>query len=355
MKVRLQTASNSAGAGAPKGLAQTAVVLVRKEGFRALYRGLTASLGRQGTYSTTRFAGTVIPLDRECVCVYWEAIESVVWLYINTRTHTHTLARTLAHSRASFFISLSPSLSPSLSTSLSRPLSLCFSHTTRLSLLATNKVYDFLKAEFTKRKAGGELTTAERFATAMGAGGCGGIVGTPMDVCNVRMQDDGRLPAAQRRNYKHVGDAVVRIAREEGVGKLYSGLGPNVIRAMLMTAGQLATYDSFKHFLLTSTGGMFTDNMLTHFTASTLAGGVATLLTQPVDVVKTRVMAAQPGTYASALACAVTTLKTEGPLAFFKGTVPAFTRLGPQTILTFVFLEQLRRLHAYLTGQRKQV
>ena len=30
----------------------------------------------------------------------------------------------------------------------------------------------------------------------------GGIVGTPMDVCNVRMQDDGRLPAEQRRNYR---------------------------------------------------------------------------------------------------------------------------------------------------------
>lgn len=31
-----------------------------------------------------------------------------------------------------------------------------------------------------------------------------------------------------------------------------------------------------------------------------------------------------------------------GPLGFFKGYVPAFVRLGPQTILTFVFLEQLR-------------
>ncbi|EGD83706.1 dicarboxylate carrier protein [Salpingoeca rosetta] len=190
----------------------------------------------------------------------------------------------------------------------------------------------------------------------MTAGGCGGIVGTPMDVCNVRMQNDGRLPAAERRNYKHVGNALVRIIREEGIGKLYSGLGPNVIRAMLMTAGQLASYDTFKQLLLTTTGGLFKDNLVTHFTASTLAGGVATLLTQPVDVVKTRVMAATPGTYSSALQCAGMTLKQEGPLAFFRGMVPAFTRLGPQTILTFVFLEQLRRLHYYLThGDDKPV
>jgi dicarboxylate transporter 10 len=32
----------------------------------------------------------------------------------------------------------------------------------------------------------------------------------------------------------------------------------------------------------------------------------------------------------------------QGPLAFFKGYVPAFVRLGPHTILTFIFLEQLR-------------
>ena len=38
----------------------------------------------------------------------------------------------------------------------------------------------------------------------------------------------------------------MRITREEGVTKLYSGLGPNVQRAMLMTAGQIASYDSIK-------------------------------------------------------------------------------------------------------------
>ena len=50
----------------------------------------------------------------------------------------------------------------------------------------------------------------------MAAGGLGGIVGTPADVCNVRMQDDGRLPPAQRRNYKNVVDAIFRIVRTEG-------------------------------------------------------------------------------------------------------------------------------------------
>jgi len=37
-----------------------------------------------------------------------------------------------------------------------------------------------------------------------------------------------------------------------------------------------------------------------------------------------------------------------GPLGFFKGYIPAFIRLAPQTILTFVFLEQLQSHFGYL-------
>lgn len=181
----------------------------------------------------------------------------------------------------------------------------------------------------------------------MAAGGLGGIIGTPADVANVRMQDDGRLAKHLRRNYKNAFDALYRMARTEGITSWYSGLGPNINRAMLMTAGQIASYDTFKQLLL-KTDGLFEDNLITHFTASTLAGVVATLVTQPVDVIKTRLMAAPPGTYASAASCGLGVVRQEGLAALYKGTLPAFTRLGPQTILTFVFLEQLRKLHALL-------
>lgn len=70
-------------------------------------------------------------------------------------------------------------------------------------------------------------------------------------------------------------------------------------------------------------------------------GAVATTLCQPVDVLKTRAMNAKPGEVKSILSLVTSTAK-EGPLAFFKGYIPAFVRLAPHTILTFVFLEQLR-------------
>lgn len=62
-----------------------------------------------------------------------------------------------------------------------------------------------------------------------------------------------------------------------------------------MTFGQLAFYDTFKTMLLAT--GVFHDNPVTHFSASIGAAGVATCMTQPFDVMKTRLMNAPPGKY----------------------------------------------------------
>ena len=46
--------------------------------------------------------------------------------------------------------------------------------------------------------------------------------------------------------------------------------------------------------------------------------------------------------------------KTEGLKSFFKGWTPAFIRLGPQTIITFVVLEQLKTWHQAFYGEERQ-
>jgi hypothetical protein len=158
------------------------------------------------------------------------------------------------------------------------------------------------------------------------------------------------MPADKRRGYRHALNALSRMRKEEGLRSWYFGLGPNVGRAMLVTAGQLASYDELKYLLLKKTGGLFKDNIVTHFTASFLAGLLATMMSQPVDVIKTRLMSAPAGEYKGALDCLTRTVRNEGPLALMKGFVPSFTRLGPHTVLTFMFLEQLRSLHRRLTA-----
>lgn len=120
----------------------------------------------------------------------------------------------------------------------------------------------------------------------MAAGVAGAFIGTPAEVALIRMTSDGRLPLAERRNYKSVVDALVRIATEEGVATLWRGAVPTMGRAMVVNAAQLASYSQAKQFLLST--GYFSDNIGLHFVASMISGLVTTAASMPVDIVKTR-------------------------------------------------------------------
>ena len=52
------------------------------------------------------------------------------------------------------------------------------------------------------------------------------------------------------------------------------------------------------------------------------------------------------GMYSGTLDCFVKTLKNDGPLAFYKGFIPNFTRLGSWNVVMFLTLEQVKRLIA---------
>nr|CAI5826752.1 unnamed protein product [Callosobruchus analis] len=81
-------------------------------------------------------------------------------------------------------------------------------------------------------------------------------------------------------------------------------------------------------------------------------GFAVVLMTQPVDVIKTRLMNAKPGEYKSIIDCIKHTA-AGGPLAFYKGVVPSGIRLLPATILLFIFYEKLRETFGYLPPEEK--
>ncbi|XP_053674615.1 mitochondrial dicarboxylate carrier-like [Anopheles nili] len=178
-----------------------------------------------------------------------------------------------------------------------------------------------------------------RIVMAAIGGTVGGFVGSPADLINVRMQNDVRLPPEQRRNYKNAIDGIIRVWREEGFRRLFAGASSATARSVFMTIGQLTFYDQAKYTLCQT--DYFTDNIGTHFLASVIAGGIATTMTQPIDVVKTVMMNAKPGEFANIRAI-LRHIGRLGPIGFFKGFIPRFIRLGPHTVLTFIFLEQLR-------------
>ncbi|KAH8865092.1 Mitochondrial dicarboxylate carrier isoform 2 [Schistosoma japonicum] len=189
-----------------------------------------------------------------------------------------------------------------------------------------------------KQSKNSPLPFSESALVAMISGFCGGVVGNPADVINVRMQNDMKLSINERRNYKHCIDGLIQVVRHEGVVTLFNGVSMTASRAAFMTLGQLAFYDKFKIMLINTS--VFDDKPVTHMIASSSAAAVATFITQPFDVMKTRLMNAPPGKYSGLMSCAAD-LALNGPFSFFKGLIPAFIRLAPHTVLTFVFLEQL--------------
>ncbi|XP_040383741.1 mitochondrial uncoupling protein 5-like [Oryza brachyantha] len=208
-------------------------------------------------------------------------------------------------------------------------------------------LYDTLKRRW-ERDGGAPLPLHRKIAVGLFAGGVGAAVGNPADVAMVRMQADGRLPAAQRRNYRSVADAIVRMARDEGVCSLWRGSPLTVKRAMIVAASQLATYDQAKEAIL-ARRGPGADGLATHVAAGFAAGLVAAAASTPVDVVKTRVMnmkvvSGSPPPYSGALDCLIKTVRSEGAMALYKGFVPTVTRQGPFTVVLFVTLEQIRKL-----------
>ncbi|XP_065220669.1 mitochondrial 2-oxoglutarate/malate carrier protein [Planococcus citri] len=196
-------------------------------------------------------------------------------------------------------------------------------------------------------KCTGDGQKSPNFAVKAGlgmlAGMCGAFVGTPAEVALVRMTADGRLPEAERRNYKSVVDALTKITKQEGVFQLWRGAIPTMGRSMVVNGAQLASYSQAKEFLMST--GYFKDNIMCHFTSSMISGLITTAASMPVDIAKTRIQNMKiidgKPEYTGTVDVLKKILKNEGVFALWKGFTPYYARLGPHTVLTFIILEQL--------------
>ncbi|KAL6423875.1 hypothetical protein ACFW04_010367 [Cataglyphis niger] len=195
------------------------------------------------------------------------------------------------------------------------------------------------------RQAYGRPNFLTLMSMAGTAGAAGAFFGTPADVALVRMTIDGRLPVDQRRNYKNVIDAFLRIAREEGVFTLWRGSMATIGRAVVVNISQLATYSQVKHLISTNTN--IKEGIGLHFCASMISGFLTAFNSMPFDVTKTRIQNMKVAKPPGMIAVMMSIAKNEGITSLWKGFFPTFCRIGPHTVLTLVINEQL--MHLYRT------
>ncbi|KAJ4920064.1 hypothetical protein JOQ06_022449 [Pogonophryne albipinna] len=124
------------------------------------------------------------------------------------------------------------------------------------------------------------------------------------------------------------------------------GVIPTAQRAAIVVGVELPVYDITKKHLLKS--GAMGDTILTHFIASFTCGLAGALASNPVDVVRTRMMNQRVSSgapmYKGTLDGLMLTWKNEGFFALYKGFWPNWLRLGPWNIIFFITFEQLKTL-----------
>eukprot|EP00752_Nemacystus_decipiens_P014630 g13028.t1 len=184
------------------------------------------------------------------------------------------------------------------------------------------------------------------------------LVVTPAEVCKIRMQAQFHSlldpQEMARRKYRNVLQTAVVVAREEGVGALYKGLAPTVLRQGCNQAVNFTCYQMFKTKLSSYLGR---DELASwqHMLLGGLSGGIGPCVNNPLDVVKTRlqkqvVLPGQAPKYGSFMSSISLIAKEEGIKALWKGLTPRLMRIMPGQAITFMTYEWVsKRLPASIT------
>ncbi|KAJ5051588.1 uncharacterized protein L3040_001364 [Drepanopeziza brunnea f. sp. 'multigermtubi'] len=197
-------------------------------------------------------------------------------------------------------------------------------------------------------------------ALAGAAGGfTSGMVTCPLDVIKTKLQAQGgfRAQAAEEASavrYSGLIGTGKTIWSEEGLRGMYRGLGPIILGYLPTWAVYFVVYGRSKEIF-----GRYIENASgINFCSSLVAGGCSTLATNPIWVIKTRLMSqvSRKSTtngpkpnwhYRSTWDAARKMYATEGLLSFYSGLTPALLGLA-HVAVQFPAYEYLKR---EFTGQ----
>ncbi|XP_044277103.1 solute carrier family 25 member 34 [Varanus komodoensis] len=183
------------------------------------------------------------------------------------------------------------------------------------------------------------------------AGALGAFVGSPAYLVKTHLQAQAvaAIAVGHQHNHQSVSSAFETIYKKQGLLGLWRGVSGAVPRVMVGSAVQLATFASAKEWVRTQK--WFKEGSWLVALAGGMISSVAVAVAMtPFDVVSTRLYN-QPVDemglgkhYRGFLDCFVQISDKEGALALYKGLGPAYLRLGPHTILSLLFWDELRKL-----------
>jgi len=163
-----------------------------------------------------------------------------------------------------------------------------------------------------------QLTLPEKMCKGAFVGAVGALVATPFDLAKVRKQA-GTIHAPK------------------GVLARWQGGGPTITRASVVTSSQLSSFHHSKEWLLRQ--GWQSEANETNVTASLIAGVVTSLISNPLDVMKTWRMTGR--LEKPQLPSLIRIVQQEGVLSLYRGLGPTLARMCPYVVVLFMTKEWL--------------
>ncbi|XP_052252798.1 probable mitochondrial glutathione transporter SLC25A40 isoform X2 [Dreissena polymorpha] len=141
-------------------------------------------------------------------------------------------------------------------------------------------------------------------------------------------------------NFNGTADAFIKIARNEGITSLWSGLPPTLVMAVPATVVYFTTYEQVKGWLGFTYGSQTTD-----WWKPLMAGGSARVFAvtviSPLEFIRTK-MQSEQSTYTRLWESVRTMVRQEGPASLWRGWGPTILRDVPFSALYWGVYETLK-------------
>lgn len=171
------------------------------------------------------------------------------------------------------------------------------------------------------------------------------VIYVPSEVLKTRMQLQGRHNNPHfdsGYNYRGLTDAVRTIVRSEGPGALLYGYKATLIRDLPFSALQFAFYEEFHRWAQEFVGRNRDMGISLELGTGALAGGLAGVITTPLDVVKTRIQTQHndpkiaPSTSSKPVTLSNSTVGALRTVYKLEGVAGVFSGVGPRLFWTSI-------------------
>ncbi|MED6287272.1 hypothetical protein CHARACLAT_014664 [Characodon lateralis] len=125
-----------------------------------------------------------------------------------------------------------------------------------------------------------------------------------------------------------------------GLKGTYQGLTATVLKQGSNQAIRFYVMTSFRNWYKGDDPNKAINPVITGLFGA-FAGAASVFGNTPLDVIKTRMQGLEAHKYKSTVDCAVQIMKHEGPMAFYKGTIPRLGRVCLDVAIVFIIYEEV--------------